>query len=484
MIACTSTAATDARSNPTIAIIGGGFSGAALTAHLAASARAFVRIVLLEPSESVGRGVAYSAKGDHLLLNVPAGKLSLWPEKPGDFADWCAASGRLAPRDAFLPRAWFGAYVEAELASALRVASGLVEFERRHCRAHSVRFSPRGGALVRTEHGDDVHADRVVLALGHGPSTVPPVFRGLAAQQRIVRDPRDATRINALASTSRRVLIVGTGLTMIDTVASLTRTGFKGDVLAVSRRGVPARTHGASDPAAHREWAEALHPDRLTELIRAVRARCEKHPEDWRGVIDSLRPHTARLWRTLGLHDRRRFQKRVAPYWDAHRHRCPQVLAGAIAMLLERGTLAIGASVIESARVKRHQIELEMRAPRATHTTRERFDAVILCTGPEPDPSKWGSPLVDSLVSQGLAAIDPLGLGFVTDARGALRTASGAPSDRLFTIGPLRRPDLWESTAVPELSRQAQDLAQTLIEGMKPSTGRGPRAATSMEYSQ
>ncbi|TVQ59702.1 MAG: hypothetical protein EA379_10160 [Phycisphaerales bacterium] len=484
MIAPTDSLSPGLAEKPAIVIIGGGFSGAALAAHLAAGALSPVRIVLFEPSSRVGRGVAYNATGDHLLLNVPAGKLSVWPERPGDFADWCAASGRLASRDAFLPRAWFGAYVEAELATALRTASGLVEFERRHCRAHSVRFSPGGGALVRTEHGDDVHADRVVLALGHGPSTVPPVFRGLAAQQRIVRDPRDAARINALASTSRRVLIVGTGLTMIDTVASLARTGFKGDVLAVSRRGVPARSHGASDPAAHREWAGALHPARLTELIRAVRARCEEHPEDWRGVIDSLRPHTARLWRTLGPHDRRRFQKRVAPYWDAHRHRAPQVLAGTIAMLLERGKLGIGAAVIETARVKRHHVEVEMRAPRTKQSSRERFDVVILCTGPEPDPSKWGSPLVDSLLSQGVAVVDPLGLGFVTDGRGALRTASGVASERLFTIGPLRRPDSWESTAVPELSRQAQDLAQTLIEGMKPSSGRGRRAATSKEYSQ
>lgn len=42
----------------------------------------------------------------------------------------------------------------------------------------------------------------------------------------------------------------------------------------------------------------------------------------------------------------------------------------------------------------------------------------------------------------------------------------GEPSSWFTAIGPLRKGELWESTAVPELAAQARDLARTLIQNL------------------
>ena len=55
-----------------------------------------------------------------------------------------------------------------------------------------------------------------------------------------------------------------------------------------------------------------------------------------------------------------------------------------------------------------------------------------------------------------------LGLGVVTDASGRAVDVRGAPSPWLFTLGARRRPHLWETTAVPDIVRQAAALAELL----------------------
>ena len=62
----------------------------------------------------------------------------------------------------------------------------------------------------------------------------------------------------------------------------------------------------------------------LSELAVWLRSLCltiKSEGGDWRSVIDALRPHTQRLWRSMSLVQRRRFLRHARPYWDLHRHR-------------------------------------------------------------------------------------------------------------------------------------------------------------------
>jgi uncharacterized NAD(P)/FAD-binding protein YdhS len=70
---------------------------------------------------------------------------------------------------------------------------------------------------------------------------------------------------------------------------------------------------------------------------------------------------------------------------------------------------------------------------------------------------------MNALRQQGLIQADTLGLGVLADMHGALIGHENEVSRHLFTLGPLRKGQLWETTAVPEIRVQAQALARRLL---------------------
>jgi uncharacterized NAD(P)/FAD-binding protein YdhS len=95
-------------------------------------------------------------------------------------------------------------------------------------------------------------------------------------------------------------------------------------------------------------------------------------------------------------------------------------------------------------------------------------DRIISCTGIQENYKNSPRPLIRSLMEHGLAQANDLGMGFRTDGHGALLDASQRPSSVFFTLGPPRRGELFETTAVPEIRAQAEALANDLAESAKP----------------
>jgi uncharacterized NAD(P)/FAD-binding protein YdhS len=441
-------------------VIGGGFSGAAAATHLALRAAQPTRITLVEPSEHLGRGLAYGSGGEQWLLNVPAGRLSIDPARPGDFHAWALESALSSSPDAFLPRSWFGRYTAERLDQAVR--------SNRHVELTRVRDHATGlvvhdhGVRLATSHRATIEADQAVLALGNGPTRVPAALGDLTGDERLLHSPWNLAALERLASESQRILLVGTGLTMFDAAVALRGLGFSGDLVAISRRGQMARSHGPKNESAHADWANGLHGLRLTELLDRVRARSEAG--DWRGVIDSIRPHTQRIWGGLSERDRAQFLARLAVHWDVHRHRAPPQVHAEVEAMRASGQLRVLRGHISAAGSLADSLRIRLLGADSGETTLFT-DGVVLCTGPDPDPRRWGSLLVDSLLAAGVATPDAFGLGLRTDAHGRLLNRDGLASDHLATLGPLRRGDLWESTAVPEISAQAAALVGHLLGG-------------------
>src|SRR6187402_642520 len=108
----------------TVCVVGGGFTGAAAAiACLSRLDRPF-RLVVVEPSASLGRGVAYGAHHPLHLLNVRTRDLSVRAGQPGDFLNWAfrqldQGENHAGLHDAlahtFLPRQLFGEYVRQRL---------------------------------------------------------------------------------------------------------------------------------------------------------------------------------------------------------------------------------------------------------------------------------------------------------------------------------------------------------------------------------
>ncbi len=411
-----------------VAIVGAGYSGTIAAVEIDRAAPG-ARIILIEKSGRFAQGAAYGTTSPGHLLNVRARNMSALAGEPGHFAAWAAGEGH-GPDD-YVPRRDYRRYLAGLLdgaAGVSRVTGEAVAVEE-------------GG--VRLGSGELVQCDSAVLAGGNFPSRLPAAFGPKA-----IHDPWGPDGAAALAEAAARggeLLLVGTGLTMVDMAVSLEEAGFSGRILAASRRGLVPRAH-ISPAAAPLEW-EA--PARLGALVRSVRAR-----EPWRASVDGLRPHSIALWQSLTEQEQRRFLRHLRPWWDVHRHRIAPRVAARIEAMRASGRLEVAAARI--ARVEGDRVTL---ARRGGGEIRRRFDAVVNCTGPEGDIRRIGDPLIRDLLASGRARPDPLGLGLEVDSDS--RVGSSA-SPALYALGPLTKGAFWEIVAVPDIRGQAAGVARAI----------------------
>lgn len=443
-----------------VAIIGGGFSGAMVAAQLLRRAPSGFSLALVEKSPRLGRGAAYGPEDPIYLLNVPAGRMSAFPDDPEHFLRWYRRNEGAAGRGSFLPRAAYGRYVEAVLEGAETPARG-VRFWR--VTGEATGLAPRGrGFDVELRDGRRLTAGRVVLALGNFPPAPMPGVRRLDG--RWIGDPWSPGAFDAIGGRDP-VVIVGAGLTMADVVVGLEARGHRGTIDVVSRHGLRPLEHGArptrplAPPAA----------GRLRDLLRRLRAAARER--GWREAVDSIRRGSAALWRGFSDEDRRRFLRHLRAYWEIHRHRVPPSVGRTLRRLEAAGRLRLHAGRVAAVRARAGHVRVELRRAGRVRALRGRW--AINCTGPRADPRAIESPLVRELLRRGLARAHPLGLGFDVEPDGALRDRRGRRDERLWAVGPARRGEAWESVAVPELRVQAEDVARRLTTSRAP-TRRGP----------
>jgi uncharacterized NAD(P)/FAD-binding protein YdhS len=421
-------------------------------------------VVLFERGGRLGRGVAFGTELPCHLLNVPAARMSAFPDAPADFADWLSRSGAerdCAATDAglFAPRAVYGAYVES-LAHAARHSGRLTIIPE----AVTDLWPEPGGFRLSVADGCFVSAAQVVLAVGHpgggeghGPSHV--------------RDPWSAEATTPLdPAADRPVVIVGTGLSMVDLTLGLRARGFAGRIVAISRRGLLPQPHrpGAAWPTPDFTPAERRSILALLRRVRAEIAAAAAADTDWRGVIDGVRPAVQSLWRGLPLVERRRFLRHLRPWWDVHRHRMPAPAAEAIAALRDRGTLRVHAGSILSVTATDRGALVTWRPRGASDPARIDAARAIAATG-TPDAANSADKLLHTLRRRGLARLDDLGLGLDVNPSLDLLDAAGRANPAIHALGPIVRGVLWECTAVPELRVQAAAVARRVAEALQPA---------------
>jgi uncharacterized NAD(P)/FAD-binding protein YdhS len=476
------------RRTPTVAIIGGGASGALVAANLLRRRHAAgMRIVVIERRHELARGVAYSTTHPEHRLNVPAAEMGVWPDDQRHFVRWAAARGiALAGRE-FAPRGLFGEYLADVLAEARRSAERRCSLEVVRDAAVGISVAGRSEAgarpvVIELASGGEVAADRAVLAIGNlAPAAPPGADDQVLASDRYEPDPWDEG-VGKRAAGDRSILLIGTGLTMVDVALALGERCPDARMVAVSRSGLLPRRHSTQPLRPARTFRPIPLRPKLYDIVRRVEAEAEAEVRkggDWRAVIDSLRPVTNELWTRLSEADRRRFVERYARRWDVHRHRMAPEVAALLDRLRGDGRLEIEAAGCVALRVRDDGIEVELLPADAAEPETRRFDRVVNCTGPTLDLRAAGEPLLDDLFARGLARPGPIGLGLDHDPLGALVGADGRVSSHLFAIGPLRKGRLWETTAIPEIRQQAAELAAMLAGELGRSTTTPPRALAS-----
>jgi uncharacterized NAD(P)/FAD-binding protein YdhS len=306
---------------------------------------------------------------------------------------------------------------------------------------------------IRLRDGRQIRSRAAVLAIGNEAPQAMVAMAGLG--DRLVTNPWTAEAREALrcaAAAGDDILIVGTGLTMVDTVLSLDEAGFRGRMVAVSRRGLVPRAHAAAHSAP--DSPEQVPKGSVRAVLRWIRHRSAEI--GWRAVMDSLREHNQSLWRSLPLNEQRRFLRHARPWWDVHRHRIAPAVAERIKRLIADGRLEILAGRIVTARREGEGIGVEIAgrgaAPRSGH-----FGLAVNCTGPLHSLSRTANPLLRSLLDSGAARPDALDIGLEVDGESRV---SG--SNRLWAMSTLTKGHHWEITAVPDIRVQAAKVADAI----------------------
>lgn len=446
----------------TIAVIGGGFTGTALTAQLLRGADASLSLILIEPRPSLGRGVAYATPCAHHLLNVPAENMSALANDPAHFLRWAQRhfDNRVKGCD-FLPRGVYGQYMESLLGEETRLHPG--QFEWKHDEACSITRNDNTTRIMLGS-GKVIHANKVVLALGNFLPSDPLLQGREQPRQRYINDVWAADMPQFLAH-CRSILLIGSGLTSVDAVVASWALGFKGTIHILSRHGLLPTRHKATAECTTAREVESF-PSTTRGLVRWVRALIEEAQVqgcDWRRIIDSFRPRTQRIWRALPQKEQRRFLRHVRPYWEVHRHRLAPKIDGLLASQLTSGQLQIHAGRVTAYHENADSAEIAYCDRKSGRLQRLNVDWVFNCTGPEPDCAAVSSPLLNNLLRQKLARPGPLSLGLEVTDRCALVDGHGMVSDFLYAIGPLCKGNLWETTAVPEIRGQISGLASLLL---------------------
>lgn len=453
----------------TIAIIGAGFSGTATAVHLLRRASSPLRILLIDDQPETAAGLAYSPGQSDCLLNVPAGQMSLDGSRPGELVDFAARQGMRVGAQDFLSRALYGRYLCASLQDAteaagmecVRIWGRVSRLAQSHNRARSWRIDLDDGRLVL--------ADEVVLAIGNPRPALPPALQAIRGTQWYVHDPWGSWPQDRPDRAPRRVLLLGTGLTMADVALRLALRGPEPpEILALSRRGRLPQPQTAFDRAALLTDAVATlrasggSLRKLVRLVHALARQVNGVGGDWREVINAVRRIAPELWAGLDIEDRRRFLRHVRPIWDVHRHRLPPVAAQELRQLRDAGRLTVRAGAIEGTNITPAGIEVIWRPKGSQQRQRVVVGRIFNCTGPDYSPARSANVLVQSLLSSGLIAPDPLGLGIQVGTEGEVVGADGRIVKGLYYIGPWLRARDWEATAVPELREHARRLAERL----------------------
>lgn len=435
-----------------VAIVGAGFSGALQAINLLRHDGP--RATLIERAGRAGEGLAYGAAHPSHVLNVRAGNMSALPDDPSHFVRWLEARGVAGAAATFASRVSYGEYLREMLERAVAASGGrlsVLDGEVTDAVEHGA-----GVALALT-HGAVIEADAAVLAIGNLPPHDPPGLDPDALPDAVYKgDPWAKDVANGLTAADT-VLVIGTGLTMVDVVLMLEARGFAGRIVALSRRGLLPRRH---EPA--HAWApiDERPATVASRLVRAVRRRAGA--VGWRNAVDELRPFTQPMWANASMAERARFLRHLRPWWDVHRHRLAPQVADRIAALQARGQLRVIAGKTLAFAPRPGGVDVSWRPRGAAAARAMAVSRVVNCTGPLGDLSRTADPLLTALRDRGAIRPDAAHLGIDVNGVGQVIGADGRPSERLYAIGPMTRGAFWEIVAVPDIRRQTWDVARRL----------------------
>lgn len=455
-----------------LAIIGGGAAGALTALHLLRHATTPLQVQLFEPASTLAEGIAYATPAPQHLLNVPAGRMSALPDQPADFTGYLRQVDAFPQDDdatlagRFVPRRHYAAYLRQRLAEAGEGSPVQLQVV-----AQAVLSLRQEDDVARLQLADGtvVDARQVVLACGNSVRPIP-LAGADALPHDCIAEAWDYDGVRLLAG-DQAIGIIGSGLSMVDSVVALFAAGQRGVLHVFSRHALMPLPHAHGAPATydpHPLLAMGLRA-RLRTLRRHAR-EAATHGIPWQSVMERIRPLGKALWQTLDEADQRRFLRHVVRHWDVHRHRIAEEVHVQLRDALADGRLQLHRvrlqGVVETDTDTDTDTDTGLRLTALSHGAAVQWDlgALVNATGVETRAEGLRNPLLRQLLAEGIARPGPHGLGLDSEAAGdRLIDADGTAHGAIGVLGSLRIGTLWESLAVPELRQQAEDAARHAV---------------------
>ena len=446
-----------------ITIVGGGFTGASAAIQLVRASSTPLAISVIEPRSNVGGGLAYSNDDLDHRLNAPIEGHLVDPADHAGFQRWYTNQRILeTDPDAVAPdgslfarRRDFGAFInEAALSHAKWPTGSTI----RHLRDMATDVSVGTDIVnVQTAMGNVLVSELLIIATGNALPRLPAEFDSiLCANPAVLAMPTDLERARNIP-THARVLVIGSGLTALDVLSTLMRSGHSGEITVVSRHGLrphvnlPKRatpdfdlTRALLDRAAGRPApfirAAAGNRPTILGLLRALRARIravESVGDTWHMPFDELRDVVWQVWPTLPTLEKKRFLRHLRPWWDAHRFRAPPQNDTIVRDAERDGRISFRAARLHSVTQGADGsicAVLHDRGRRSEWVG--NFDAVINCSGLDAAAGARDNPFLAALQREGIVRIDGSGLGFSVDPECRPIGADGHTSDLVRIFGP------------------------------------------------
>lgn len=437
-----------------IAIIGGGISGTLVVLNCLKHSKLPLQISWFDKTNAFCKGLAYSTKQKDHLLNVRAANMSLFPDEPEHFVNWLATYYPLYTVKDFVPRKLFGEYAwhtYQTLKNANPIV-GVTEY------AEEVTAIEQAEECFKISATDSHLCTQVILALGNFlPAHPRSQSREFITAANYFQNAFDDKLTVAVAG-QKQVTIIGSGLTMIDSVISLENNNYLGHITVISPHAYLPQAHLEDPLPSVSSFIEPTSHYTLPVLYALVNAELKKARNlnlNPHSVIDVMRPYLQELWCRLSLSDKHQFLRHLRHKWGVARHRAPAQSMAIIERLLREARLTVIKGRIFDIKTRENGFELSFfdrkNAPKTLYT-----DILINCTGPESNLEKLDSPLIKQLLKDGIIAVDGLKYGLNASKKGEI-------SKNIYALGPLLKGILWESTAVPEIRVQAQNLAAKII---------------------
>ena len=451
----------------TITIIGGGASGALILINiLKYFPDAPVAVKWIEKSGEFGTGTAYSTDKDYHLLNVPANVMGLFHDYANDFFEWLLKKGYTYNEHDYVPRKIYGDYIKEYLFNYLKnndsIQLELIQTEIVDIENESEHY------LLSLSNNKKIRTDSVIFATGNFLPANPALTNmDYIENPNYFRNPW-SNEINQSLKRTDDILIIGTGLTMVDKILDSYHQIHKGKIYAISRNGYLPFTHYPCSrhqryPDYTEELLNASDTNGLYSIIRHHIDKGIKSGIDWRVVVDTIRPALPAIWDSLSLKEKKTFFRRVGSLWTVVRHRIPVICADIIHLLKDKKQLHILAGRIKKIEENEKGFVVSYVDRKENELKEIQVQKIINCSGPQLNPANIDSVLFRNLLNKELICVDELGLGFNATPDGKLLDKNNNIIPEFYTIGNGLKGILFESTAIPEIRVQAYNLAKDLL---------------------